>query len=234
MSRAPQEAFHSPHYLRINARRLEHLASLNLQLRGLRVLEAGAGIGDHTHYFLDRDCDVTLLEGRLPNVEILRELYPNQQIVHMDMENPASIPGTPFAIVYCSGLLYHLNKPAEAIRFLSEQCAHMMIVETCVSFGSEAVANPVPEDPSDPTQAMSGGGCRPTRLWLLSQMRQHFPYVYFPRTQPNHEEFPLDWNSPEKHHSEKGLARAIVIGSRAPIANDLLSSELLDVQIRHE
>jgi len=41
--------FHSVGYLRHNARRLEHLNSLGLDISGRSVLELGAGIGDHTH-----------------------------------------------------------------------------------------------------------------------------------------------------------------------------------------
>ena len=39
---------HSENYLRINGRRLEHLASLGLPLDGRTVLEVGAGLGDLT------------------------------------------------------------------------------------------------------------------------------------------------------------------------------------------
>lgn len=40
--------FHSIFYLRHNARRQEHLATLGLDLGNKSVLEVGAGIGDHT------------------------------------------------------------------------------------------------------------------------------------------------------------------------------------------
>ena len=54
--------FRSPQYRRHNARRQEHLASLGLDLRHKSVLELGAGVGDHTVFFLDRDCVVTSVE----------------------------------------------------------------------------------------------------------------------------------------------------------------------------
>ena len=37
--------FRNPHYQRHNRRRQEHLASLDLDLRGKTVLELGAGLG---------------------------------------------------------------------------------------------------------------------------------------------------------------------------------------------
>jgi 16S rRNA A1518/A1519 N6-dimethyltransferase RsmA/KsgA/DIM1 with predicted DNA glycosylase/AP lyase activity len=57
--------FHSNHYLRMNQRRLEHLASLGLPLSGRTVLELGAGIGDLSTFFLDRAAP--LLADSLPD-----------------------------------------------------------------------------------------------------------------------------------------------------------------------
>ena len=59
----PYGAFHSTPYLSHNARRLEHLASLNLPIHGSSVLEVGAGIGDHTTFYTDRGCAVVATEG---------------------------------------------------------------------------------------------------------------------------------------------------------------------------
>src|ERR1700689_2103588 len=71
---AAYEVFHSPNYLRHNARRLEHLASLGLDLHGRSVLELGAGIGDHTTFFLDRDCSVVSVEPRPENCHLFRQV----------------------------------------------------------------------------------------------------------------------------------------------------------------
>ena len=65
--------FLSDLYIRHNARRLEHLASLHLDLRHKSVLELGAGIGDHSSFYLDRGCRVTAVEPRPENVAVLRE-----------------------------------------------------------------------------------------------------------------------------------------------------------------
>ena len=51
----PAYEFHSHHYMRHNARRLEHLASLQIPVDGRTVLEVGAGIGDLSHFYLDRN-----------------------------------------------------------------------------------------------------------------------------------------------------------------------------------
>src|SRR5580704_12589348 len=60
--------FGSPWYQRHNQRRQEHLASLQLDLVSKSVLEVGAGVGDHTFYFLDRDCTVVSARHIVPDV----------------------------------------------------------------------------------------------------------------------------------------------------------------------
>lgn len=227
----PLRAFHSFHYLQHNARRLEHLASLGLEVAGKTVLEVGAGIGDHSHYYLDRGCKVMITEAREDNLAVLRKRYPSESVHQLDLEHPHVFSKQPFEIVHCYGLLYHLKNPRSALEFLAQNCAGIMALETCVSFGRDNAINPIAENPSSPSQARSGTGCRPTRPWILKQLSELFPYVYIPHTQPNHEEFPLDWSAPEKHNAS--LSRAVFIASRVKLNNAVLLTELPDQQIRH-
>ena len=228
----PRLFFHSDYYLCHNARRLEHLASLRIPVAGLSVLEVGAGIGDHSHYFIDRGCTITITDARPENVSYLRKRYPRCKVCILDLENPVKIEGAPFDIVYCYGLLYHLRNPEESLRFLARNTKKMLLLETCVSFGDREEINLEDERQWKPTQAYSGTGCRPTRVWLFKRLQRYFEHIYVPVTQPNHEEFPLDWTAPERHSTK--LSRAIFIGSRVEIENDLLKPSLINKHIRHE
>ncbi len=229
--KTPTEVFHSNHYLRHTARRLEHLASLGLDLVGKRVFEPGAGIGDHTQFYLDRGCSVHASEPREENLEVMRERFAGDQRVTLeaiDLEHPpADSPGG-YDIVHCYGLLYHLSDPTEAIRYLSGAAGRMMLVELCVSYGEDEQLNTVKETQAHASQAVSGYGCRPTRPWVEAQLRKHFPHVYYPLTQPAHPEFPLDWDAAPPSASDdnkKALTRAVFIASREPIDHPLLSAE---------
>src|ERR1035437_1167761 len=128
-------SFHSPFYLRHNQRRLEHLASLRLHLREATVLEVGAGIGDHTSFFLDRDCEVTSIEGRPENAELLAQTHPTVTLLQFDMDAPDPSFTREFDIVYCYGLLYHLRNPSTAIDWMAKRCRKLLLLETCVSYG---------------------------------------------------------------------------------------------------
>lgn len=191
----------------------------------------GAGIGDHSHYYIDRNCDVTITEARAANLEVLRQRYPDQKVLPLDMETPKPINGGPFQIVHCYGLLYHLSNPSEALSFLSLNTAEILLLETCVSFGNDSSINIIDEEIGDPTQAFSGKGCRPTRPWLMAKLKELFEYVYLPLTQPNQSEFPVDWQNSNIH--QQALKRAIFVASRAELANDNLTDSLPLLQQRH-
>jgi len=227
----PCSHFHGNHYLRHNARRLEHLASLRIPVAGMKVLEVGAGIGDHSHYYLDRGCRITITDARLQNLRHLRRLYSDQDVQYLDMERPTPLDNAPYDIIHCYGLLYHLSNPELALEFLSRNCEKILFLETCVTFGDTKEINLTAEKQDNPTQSYSGTGCRPTRSWIFEKLQRFFEYVYVPNTQPNHEQFPLDWAAPEKHQAS--LSRSIFIASRDKLENQMLSPLLIRHQSRH-
>lgn len=227
----PKDVFSSYNYQRHNQRRLEHLASLGLNISGFTVLELGAGIGDHTSFFIDRGCTVVSSDARKGNIPILKHRYPNIKVLQIDLDKPPAVFDGLFDVVYCYGVLYHLKNPCKALEFMSHCCRKMLLLETCVSYGDGNLLNPCKEDSLNPTQSVSGQGCRPTRRWIYNQLKRHFDFVYMPIIQPNHEEFPLDWTLPPIN--KKILTRAVFIASRRKIINKLLKEDIPMRQIRH-
>ena len=225
--------FRSEHYLRINHRRLEHLATLNLPIRGRHVLELGAGIGDLTNYFLDRDCEVTAIEGRAENVNLFKERFDDNTKVNIhqaDLDNPPSFDGQTWPIIFAYGLLYHLSNPTQLIDWMASHCSELIILSTCVTPNSDTTINPLHEDATASSQAISGTGCRPTRQWVFNQLRRVMPHVYATVTQPAHDEFPLDWSNVSP--SATGLARAVFVASRIPLDTNTPLTQALP--IRHD
>jgi Methyltransferase domain len=227
---SPRDAFLYFDYLRHDQRRLEHLASLGLDITGSTVLEVGAGIGGHTSFFLDRGCQVVSTEVRPQNLKVLGSRYPQIEVRQLDLDKPELFPNEKFDTVHCYGVLYHLKRPAQAIEFISDHCLRMLLLETCVSFGDEESINPCVEPAENLSQSAHGIGCRPTRPWVFNELKRHFEFVYLPITQPNHREFPVDWASPD---SSQGLVRSVFIASRQELNNPLLVSHVPAQQRRH-
>ncbi len=108
---------------------------------------------------------------------------------------------------------------------MAARCRDLLLLETCVSFGGHEALNPVDELRSDPMQSFRGGGCRPTRPWIMNRLKSLFAHVYVPRTQPAHEEFPLDWTGPQPTGR---LTRTTFVASRRPIVNEQIVDVLPD------
>jgi len=223
----PYDDFHEEAYLRHNQCRFNHLDSLNICFENKTILEVGAGIGDHTIYLLRKNPSKILsLEARKDNYEILYGRYVRENKVEtklFNMDKPTKLSEN-YDICYCYGLLYHLEKPAVAIQFMAEHTNEILLLETCVDYRKEHTINLLKEEASAYSQSYSGTGCRPGRIWIHNELKKHFRYVYMPTSQPDHEQFPINWTSEVPPH---GLTRSIYVASNYLINNSSLSNELI-------
>lgn len=222
-----ESRFRASGYIDINAKRLQHLASLSLPIDGKTVLEVGAGPGDLSTFFLQRKCRLVTSDARPELVKCLEQRYPNEISLTIDLDDLTNIkPTVPVCqIVFAYGILYHLKNPTDALKFMSDHCSDMLLLETCVSWTHPYTVNNMPENPADFIQSYSGVACRPGRVWLFKTLSDLFEHVYVPRTQPNHSQFPIDWSvipTPVPR-----LIRSVFVCSRQKLDNPLLADTLL-------
>jgi FkbM family methyltransferase len=219
---APWNVFLTPEALAINEARLCHLASLGLDLRNKRVLEVGGGIGLHTCFFESLGCDVLFTEARQDNLDEARKRYPHRKtvLINLDAEEDLSRLGR-FDLVYCYGTLYHLSHASTALRALAKICDGQILLETCVTPDDGEDLNPEAEPAWVANQAFAGMGCRPTRSWVMAQLRQHMGFAYQSTTQPNHPDFELNWIEP----APRKVYRAIFVGSKTQLDNRQLCEQ---------
>lgn len=225
-----ERVFRCPEAIRHNQRRQEHLVSLGLPLHGKTVIEFGAGVGEHTSFFLDRGCTVLSTDGREENVRAIQERYPRVETCVLDVEHPIDL-GRTFDVAYCYGLLYHLQAPERALKYMASLCHGIFLLETCVSWGDdntlEYVEEKSPDEPMSPAGGLHRCGCRPTRGWVFAQLQEHFSHVYVPLTQPNYGEFVTDWTAGP---CETGLIRAAFLASRELLYDGQLVRKLPNKQ----
>lgn len=221
--------FDTPVANEINLARLDHLESLGLPLHNKTVLEVGSGIGKHTHLFIKHNCDVVSTDGRSENIIELLRRYPGR---HAEVVNLLKSGGHnhlgKFDIVYCYGVLYHLNDPALCIEELARLCTEIFLLESRVwPYNDNEIHLTKQHDGAD--QAMDGCGCQPSRLWIRNRLRMYYKYVYMPITQPNHSHYPLEW--PPQYLD---IPRAIFVASQVDLGLSALSMEFLMKQERYE
>lgn len=63
----------------------------------------------------------------------------------------------------------------------------------------------------------------------MEKLKQYFGNAYLTVTQPNHPEFPLNWEMPET----RLLYRAVFVGAKQPLASSALMTEVPSLQTRH-
>lgn len=220
--------FLSPHYQQINIKRLQHLSSLKLDLENKKILDLGAGVGDHSIYYLFNNNDVVAVEAREELANFLEKRL-DIKCYKIDFENEldklAKIGKRD--VIHCYGLLYHLGNPETFLEQLNLS-GDLLLLETCVSpDDAPDEINKVFEDQQKYSQAFSGIGSRPKRKWIFDKLTSIFPYVYLPKIQPKHPEFPVNWNL-MKFGENKNLTRTIYIASNNRIHNNILSSEYIN------
>jgi len=214
----------------LDAARQDHLATLDLELAGASVLEVGAGIGLHTPFLTGLGCEVVSTDGRPGNVRELARRNPDVRVGVLDLESAPHIDGLGhFDVVYCYGLLYHLSRPEQALRSLSE-IADTILLETCVTPGDSVAVNLVAERAAVATQATGGTGCRPTRPWIMQTLQALWGNAYVSTTQPVHPWFPLDWSTLPTTVEPSRFTRAVFVGSRRPLDTPTLLTVLPDRQ----
>jgi len=219
------DCFLTPNASAINRARQDHLASLGFPMSSGSVLEVGAGIGLHTQFFVDRGCSVTVTEGRKDNLEEIQRRWPDLPTHLLDLDHDTDIRYLgEFDMVYCYGLLYHLGDPENAIKRMAEVCKGQIFLELICSADTQESLK-VQRDSNGNDQSTVGKACRPSRRWILAKLNQYFGHGYISVTQPDHGEFPADWNDPGK-----GNTRAIFVGSKTPLDNPLLTQEPLQIQ----
>lgn len=218
--------FTSEWYQNFNSKRLEHLANLDLDLCNKKVLEVSAGVGDLTHFWLDRDCKVTVTEPRLENRKQIQQKFPQTEILDIDLNKNdlQTIFNEKFDIIFCYGVLYHLKNPAKTLKILSEQCKGLLLIETIVHESDDLTISKGQRNIDDVKTGIDGYWNRMTRKLTFITLKFFFPYVYTPINQPKHSHFSLNWTKEGK------VRRMIFIASRTPLANEKLSEVLLGNQ----
>ena len=216
--------FDSADALAINDARMAHLDSLHLPLSGRTVLDAGCGVGHLAKYFVERNCRVTCVDGRHENIAILRSRYPalEAHVANLELDSLAAFGD--FDIVFCYGLLYHLENPIAGLRNVAQVCRDLLLMETVVSDQSEPVLRLSDEPQETRNQALGLLGCRPSPAFVtMALVRVGFRYVYAPKSPPNHPDFRFEWRNDLQFSRDGHLLRCVFVASHQPLDNPELS-----------
>lgn len=84
------------------------LRELKISLKEKTVLDAGAGIGVYTEFYLKRGARVTAVDISDRALQIIKKKYPNVETIHRSLSDINNISNK-FNIVHCFDVLYHIT-----------------------------------------------------------------------------------------------------------------------------
>ena len=185
--------FDQHHYDLLNRARGEVvaqcLAELTPKLNLQTAIDVGCGLGYFSQFLKSSGLAVTAVDGRQQNVEEAQRRNPDIRFLRFDAEDPSIRSLGKFDLVFCFGLLYHLENPMLAIRHLSALTGKLLLVEGVIHPGNEPMMALI-EETAHEDQGLNHIAFYPTESCLLKMFyRAGFDHAYAFSTQPNHPEY---------------------------------------------
>ena len=159
------------------------------ELRMNTALDLGCGVGYFSAMLRNAGLQVTAVDGRTENIEEARNRHPGVDFRVADAEDPSLGGLGTFDLVFCFGLLYHLENPFRAVRNLHALTGKVLLLESMVIPEEQPFLIIMDEGPVE-DQSLRYISCYPSEGAILKMMyRAGFAHVYRFREMPNHEDY---------------------------------------------
>src|SRR5580765_2579479 len=109
------------------------------------------------------------VDGRQQNVEEARRRFPEIAFRHCDAQDAALRALGQFDLVFCFGLLYHLENPLLTIRHLHAMTTKLLLVEAVIFPGEEPIMALVDEGMTE-DQGLNHFAFYPTEACLIKML----------------------------------------------------------------
>lgn len=197
----------------------EFLGAVRQQVNLASALDVGCGVGYFSKFLSDMGLQVVAVDGRTENTEEGKKRYPEINFIAANIEDPDVPKIGAFDLVFCVGLLYHLENPFRAIRNLHSLTAKVLLIETMCVPTSQPTMELLDEGISE-NQGLNYVAFYPSEACLIKMLyRAGFPFVYRFGVLPADELFRSSlWRKQQ---------RTFIAGSKVPISapNLLLAHE---------
>jgi tRNA (mo5U34)-methyltransferase len=123
-----------PHYRALDQAKIallrEIVGAWKSQLGLKTAWDVGCGVGHYSALLLELGFDTRALDGRADNVEEASRRVPGLTVNVADVEDPELVRFGKADLVFCLGLLYHLENPFRAITNLAQLTGKLMVIES--------------------------------------------------------------------------------------------------------
>lgn len=185
--------FDADHYEKLNRSREEALKAvlkgLTARLNLRTAIDVGCGAGYFSKFLSSQGFEITAVDGRAENVEETKRRVPNAKVATINAEDSRLGELGRFDLVFCFGLLYHLENPFQTIRSLYQMTGQLLLAEGVIFPGEEVLMGLVDEGHGE-DQGLNFVAFYPTEACLVKMMyRAGFKNVYKYKEMPKHPDF---------------------------------------------
>jgi SAM-dependent methyltransferase len=217
---AETRIFDQQHYDPLNRARGDVVSRLLAEIKtplDLRTaIDVGCGLGHFSALLQSIGFEVTGVDGRHQNVQEAQRRNPDIRFSQFDAEDSAIRSLGKFDLVFCFGLLYHLENPLLAIRHLQAITGKLLLAEGVVFPGDALTMGLVDEGPFD-DQGLNHVAFYPTEACLQKMFYcAGYRFVYRFVAVPDH----------PGYHSKGDIPR---IRTMLAASHELITSPQLDV-----
>jgi SAM-dependent methyltransferase len=162
------------------------IAQLKVVLPFATAVDIGCGVGHFSNVLDSLGLNVLGLDAREQNVLEARRRYPHIRFEVMNVEDLRLLQFGQFDLVFCFGLLYHLENPFQSIRNMSSMTTQVALLEGVCYPSRESMMVLVDEDDLD-DQGVNNIAFYPTETCLIKMLfRSGYTYCFLPRSMPDH------------------------------------------------
>ena len=207
--------FDKSHYDALNAAREATVESILPDLKkrlGLKTaLDLGCGLGHYSEILHKYGFNVLAVDGRAENVQEARRRYPHLKFEVADAQDAALAKLGKFDLVFCFGLLYHLENPFRVVRNIADLVDKLTFVEGIV-YPSPEPAMVLMDENHGEDEGLNFLAFYPSEACLVKMLRRAgFSECFTPNRMPDH---------PEYHVGSNGFRRRTVLAaSKVPISS---------------
>lgn len=188
-----RRVFDEAHYDFLNKSRArvvsDFVTSVRTEVNLRTAIDVGCGLGYFSDFLSSLQLQTTAVDGREENVEEAQRRFPHATFLTMNAEDRALQAVGQFDLVFCFGLLYHLENPFQTVRNLYALTSQVSLIESVIYPGSEPLMALVDEE-SHGDQGLHHIAFYPTESCLIKMLyRAGFPFVYRLAVKPEHPDF---------------------------------------------
>ena len=166
-------------------------------------------------------------EAREENLAALRMRHPEADTRRADVEEGLDRLGR-FDVVFCYGLLYHLENPILGLRNMASVCDHLLLIETMVCDSDLPVLR-LDDESTAVNQALRGIAHRPSPSYLaLALNRIGFDHVYAASEPPDHPDYRFARVGDLATSRDGALLRGVFVASRTALHSPALTALLTE------